>query len=232
MPKRIAIVEDEAELSALIQYNLTRHGYEAEVLTGSKGTMKSLEQSKPDLILLDVMLPDVDGFELCRQIRQSAALARTPVLFLTARSDEVDRVLGLEIGGDDYITKPFSPRELMARVKAHLRRGEMDAGPSVSEIGPFRLDRIGRRVFQFDREIILTSTEFNLLEFFLTHSGRAYSRDQLLQSVWGQQHYVTPRTVDVHVRRLREQIEKEPDNPRYLTTVRGFGYRFEESGPA
>src|SRR5436305_4669322 len=146
MPKRIAIVEDEAELSALIQYNLTRHGYEAEVLTGSKGTMKSLEQSKPDLILLDVMLPDVDGFELCRQIRQSAALARTPVLFLTARSDEVDRVLGLEIGGDDYITKPFSPRELMARVKAHLRREEMDAEPPTLNLGPFRLDRTGRRV--------------------------------------------------------------------------------------
>jgi len=232
MPKRIAIVEDEAELAGLIEYNLTRNGFEAEVMGGSKGTLKLLEQSKPDLILLDVMLPDVDGFELCRQIRQSQALARTPVLFLTARSDEVDRVLGLEIGGDDYMTKPFSPRELIARVKAHLRREEMGAEPPVMETGPFRLDRTARRVFHGDREVTLTSTEFNLLEFFLTHPGRAYSRDQLLEAVWGEQRYVTPRTVDVHVRRLREQIEEQPEEPRYLTTVRGFGYRFEESvGP-
>jgi len=229
MPKRIAIVEDEQELASLIEYNLGRHGYEAQVLTGTHGTLKALEQSKPDLILLDVMLPDVDGFELCRQIRASAVLGRTPVLFLTARSDEVDRVLGLEIGGDDYMTKPFSPRELIARVKAHLRRGELDSDPPVLNLGPFRLDRTGRRVYLREQEVTLTSTEFNLLEFFLTHPGRAYSRDQLLESVWGEQRYVTPRTVDVHVRRLREQIEEQPDSPKYLTTVRGFGYRFEES---
>jgi len=229
MPKKIAIVEDEAELAALIEYNLTRHGYQALILDGSRGTLAALEQAKPDLILLDVMLPGTDGFDLCRQIRQSSGLARTPVLFLTARSDEVDRVLGLEIGGDDYMTKPFSPRELIARVKAHLRRGEMAAEPPVLEVGPFRLDRTGRRVYQGSRELTLTSTEFNLLEFFLTHPGRAYSRDQLLESVWGEQRYVTPRTVDVHVRRLREQIEEQAEAPRYLTTVRGFGYRFEES---
>jgi DNA-binding response OmpR family regulator len=228
MPKKIAIVEDEAELAALIEYNLGRHGYDSQVLTGSKGTLKGLEQAKPDLILLDVMLPDLDGFELCRQIRQSPVLGRTPVLFLTARSDEVDRVLGLEIGGDDYMTKPFSPRELIARVKAHLRREEMDVEPPSYAIGPFRLDRTARRVYLADKEISLTSTEYNLLEYFLTHPGRAYSRDQLLEAVWGEQRFVTPRTVDVHVRRLREQIEAAPDNPQYLTTVRGFGYRFEE----
>jgi two-component system phosphate regulon response regulator PhoB len=229
MPKRIAIVEDEAELASLIEYNLARQGYEAHVFPGAKGTLKALEQWKPDLLLLDVMLPDVDGFELCRQVRHSSLLGRTPVLFLTARSDEVDRVLGLEIGGDDYMTKPFSPRELVARVKAHLRREELDTEPGAMEIGPFRLDRGAHRVFLGEREIELTSTEFNLLEFFLTHPGRAYSRDQLLEHVWGQQRYVTPRTVDVHVRRLRERIEEQPESPRYLTTVRGFGYRFEES---
>jgi len=229
MPKKIAIVEDEAELAALLDYNLTRHGYETEILGGADGTLKSLEGLKPDLILLDVMLPGADGFELCRAIRQSAILARTPVLFLTARADEVDRVLGLEIGGDDYMTKPFSPRELVARIKAHLRREERDAEPQVFGIGRFKLDRAAHRVFQDDRELALTSTEFNLLEFFLTHPGRAYSREQLLRSVWGEQRYVTPRTVDVHIRRLREQIEEQPDSPRYLTTVRGFGYRFEES---
>ena len=229
MPKRIAIVEDESELASLLEYNLARHGYLTEILGGSRGTLKTLEQSRPDLILLDVMLPDVDGFELCRQIRQSPALGKTPVLFLTARSDEVDRVLGLEIGGDDYMTKPFSPRELIARVKAHLRREEMDAEPVILSAGPFRLDRAARRVYLAERELTLTSTEFNLLEFFLTHPGRAYNRDQLLEAVWGEQRYVTPRTVDVHVRRLREQIEEQPDIPRYLTTVRGFGYRFEEN---
>ena len=229
MAKKIAIVEDEAELAALLDYNLTRGGYQSYVLSGNKGALKDLEAWKPDLIVLDVMLPGDDGFELCRQIRQSPALARTPVLFLTARSDEVDRVLGLEIGGDDYMTKPFSPRELVARVKAHLRREDLDAEPLVMDVGPFKLDRNARRVFHKSRELTLTSTEFNLLEFFLTHPGRAYSRDQLLESVWGEQRYVTPRTVDVHIRRLREQIEEQPDSPRYLTTVRGFGYRFEES---
>jgi phosphate regulon transcriptional regulator PhoB len=228
MAKRVAIVEDEAELASLIEYNLSRQGYHTQILGGGRGTMKALEQYKPDLILLDVMLPDADGFELCRQIRQSAALSRTPVLFLTARSEEVDRVLGLEIGGDDYMTKPFSPRELVARVKAHLRRGERDSEPAIQEIGPFRLDRHGHRVYLGERELSLTSTEFNLLEFFLAHPGRAYSREQLLESVWGEQRYVTPRTVDVHIRRLREQIEEQPDAPRHLTTVRGFGYRFEE----
>jgi two-component system phosphate regulon response regulator PhoB len=228
MSKRIAIVEDEAELAALLDYNLRRAGYETRTMGGAGGVLKSLEEFKPDLVVLDVMLPEVDGFEVCRKIRQSAALGRIPVLFLTARADEVDRVLGLEIGGDDYMTKPFSPRELVARVKAHLRREEMDAEPAVLDIGPFRLDRNARRVMHGERELSLTSTEFNLLEFFLTHRGHAYSRDQLLDSVWGAQHYVTPRTVDVHVRRLREQIEEQADNPKHLTTVRGFGYRFEE----
>ena len=229
MPKRISVVEDEAELSDLIHYNLTRQGYQVQVLNGSKGTLKALERWKPDLVVLDVMLPEIDGFELCGQIRQSAVLSRIPVIFLTARSHEVDRVLGLEIGGDDYMTKPFSPRELIARVKAHLRREDMDSQPVTIEIGPFRLDRTSRRVHLGEKVLELTSTEFNLLEYFLVHPGRAYSRDQLLGAVWGEQCCVSPRTVDVHVRRLREQIEEQPENPKYLITIRGFGYRFEES---
>jgi two-component system phosphate regulon response regulator PhoB len=229
MPKRIAIVEDETELAGLIDYNLRRNGYETRMFGGAGGVLKALEEFKPDLVVLDVMLPEADGFEVCRQIRRSSALGRIPVLFLTARSDEVDRVLGLEIGGDDYMTKPFSPRELVARVKAHLRREEMDNEPAALDIGPFHLDRSARRVMQSDRELTLTSTEFNLLEFFLLHRGHAYSREQLLESVWGSHRYVTPRTVDVHVRRLREQIEEQADSPKYLTTVRGFGYRFEEA---
>jgi len=227
MAKRIAIVEDEAELASLVEYNLTRNGFQSRILPGGLGTLRDLEAWKPDLIVLDVMLPDIDGFELCRQIRKTPSLARTPVLFLTARSDEVDRVLGLEIGGDDYITKPFSPRELVARVKAHLRRESTDQESPDTAVGPFRVDHAAHRLFMNDRELELTMTEFRLLEFFLCHPGRAYGRDQLLNEVWGEQRFVTPRTVDVHVRRLREQIEVQPDDPRYLVTVRGFGYRFE-----
>ena len=229
MAKKVAIVEDEAELATLIEYNLTRGGFQTRIYGGGEGTLRELEGWQPDLIVLDVMLPGQDGFELCRRIRMGEKLARTPVVFLTARSDEVDRVLGLEIGGDDYITKPFSPRELLARIKAHLRRSETDAEPKQTqlEMGPFRIDLGARRVYQGGREIELTSTEFKLLEFFMTHAGKAWSRDQLLREVWGEQHFVTPRTVDVHIRRLREQIEEKPDEPVWLVTVRGFGYRFE-----
>ncbi|MDQ6705038.1 MAG: response regulator transcription factor [Acidobacteriota bacterium] len=227
MPKRVAVVEDEAELAALVEYNLTRSGFQSRILPGARNTLEELESWKPDLIVLDVMLPGADGFDLCRQIRKTSSLARTPILFLTARSDEVDRVLGLEIGGDDYITKPFSPRELMARVKAHLRRGEPEAEIQHVTIGPVELDRAGHRVFLAGKELELTSTEFRLLDFFVAHAGLAYSREQLLAEVWGEQHFVTPRTVDVHVRRLREHIEAQPDDPQFLVTVRGFGYRFE-----
>jgi two-component system, OmpR family, alkaline phosphatase synthesis response regulator PhoP len=229
MARKVAVVEDEAELAALIEYNLTRGGFQTHVFNGGEGTFRQLEALQPDLIVLDVMLPGQDGFELCRRMRQGGKLARTPVIFLTARSDEVDRVLGLEIGGDDYITKPFSPRELVARIKAHLRRGETDLEPKEPQLtmGPFRIDSGARRVFQNEREIELTATEFKLLEFFITHAGHAWSREQLLREVWGEQHFVTPRTVDVHIRRLREQIEAKPDEPVFLVTVRGFGYRFE-----
>jgi DNA-binding response OmpR family regulator len=233
MSKKVAVVEDEAELASLIEYNLTRGGFQPRIFTGGEGTFRDLENWQPDLIVLDVMLPGQDGFELCRRMRQAGKLTRTPVIFLTARSDEVDRVLGLEIGGDDYITKPFSPRELVARVKAHLRRTDTEAEPKQTQLvmGPFRVDLAARRVYQTkpagEKEVELTSTEFKLLEFFLSHPGHAWSREQLLQEVWGQQHFVTPRTVDVHIRRLREQIEDKPDEPAFLVTVRGFGYRFE-----
>lgn len=229
MTKKIAIVEDEVELASLIEYNLTRGGFQTRLFDGSDTTFRDLESWNPDLIVLDVMLPGQDGFDLCRRLRQAGKLMKTPVIFLTARSDEVDRVLGLELGGDDYMTKPFSPRELVARIKAHLRRLDGDAEPKQTEVstGPFRVDFGARRVYQDGREVELTSTEFKLLEFFITHAGHAWSREQLLREVWGEQHFVTPRTVDVHIRRLREQIEAKPDEPVFLVTVRGFGYRFE-----
>ncbi len=227
MSKKVAVVEDEAELAALVAYNLIRSGFQAKILPGAPDTLDLLKEWKPDLIVLDVMLPDTDGFDLCRKIRKIPDLSRVPILFLTARSDEVDRVLGLEIGGDDYITKPFSPRELMARVKAHLRRSEQDLEISGVQVGSFRLDRGAHRVYLGERELTLTFTEYKLLDFFLLHPSHAFGRDQLLTEVWGEQHFVTPRTVDVHIRRLREQIEEQPDEPRHLVTVRGFGYRFE-----
>ena len=232
MGKRIAIIEDEPELASLLEYNLVRQGLQTRTWSGSRGVVEELAGWQPDLVLLDVMLPDGDGFDLCRRIRQDKLLAKTPIIFLTARSEEVDRVLGLEIGGDDYVTKPFSPRELIARVKAHLRRSESGVEKAEPEgqmvkLGPFTLDRAAHRVYVHADELTLTSTEFKLLEFFMLHPGRAFSREQLLDEVWGQQHFVTPRTVDVHVRRLRERIEEQPESPRYLATVRGFGYRFE-----
>ena len=233
MPKKVAVVEDEAELASLIEYNLTRGGFQTRIFNGDDSTFRELEAWQPNLIILDVMLPAQDGFDLCRRIRQGGKLTRTPIIFLTARSDEVDRVLGLELGGDDYITKPFSPRELVARIKAHLRRSDTEAEPRQTQVlrGPFRIDLAARRVFQTkaagECEVELTSTEFRLLEYFLTHPGHAWSREQLLREVWGEQHFVTPRTVDVHIRRLREQIEEKPDEPAFLVTVRGFGYRFE-----
>ncbi len=232
MSKRIAIIEDEPELASLLEYNLARQGLQTRTWGGSKGVVEELADWLPDLVLLDVMLPDGDGFDLCRRLRQSKVLSKTPIIFLTARSEEVDRVLGLEIGGDDYVTKPFSPRELIARVKAHLRRSDAgvekaDPDSQMVKLGPFTLDRGAHRVYVHAEELALTSTEFKLLEFFMLHPGRAFSREQLLDEVWGQQHFVTPRTVDVHVRRLRERIEEQPESPRYLATVRGFGYRFE-----
>jgi two-component system alkaline phosphatase synthesis response regulator PhoP len=223
MPKKIAIVEDEAELASLIEYNLTHHGYEAHVLPGGAGTLRSLEQAKPDLILLDVMLPDTDGFEVCRQIRQSPVLARIPVLFLTARSDEVDRVLGLEIGGDDYMTKPFSPRELIARVRALLRRTRPDRETPVLEMGDLRIDLLAREITRQGESLTLTPREYDLLVFFVQNPGRVLTRDELLRKVWGYDYLGETRTVDVHIRRLRMKLG---DTARRIETVTGIGYKF------
>jgi DNA-binding response OmpR family regulator len=229
MSRRIAIVEDEADVAALIEYNVARNGFQSRIFPGRASTFRDLQDWRPDLIILDVMLPETDGFDLCRQIRRHQDLAAAPVLFLTARSEEADRVLGLELGGDDYIVKPFSPRELVARVKAHLRRtGHPDPSAQV-ESGALRVDRSSHRAYLGGRELNLTGTEFRLLDFLVANAGRAFSRDHLLNEVWGRQRFVTPRTVDVHVRRLREQIEEQPEQPRLLTTLRGVGYRLEKT---
>jgi len=225
----IFVVEDDPDISRLVRHHLENDGFAVRIYSNGSTVIADAERQRPALFVLDIMVPGKDGLELCRTVRQTPGLASVPVIFLTAKSSEADRVLGLEIGADDYIAKPFSPRELVARIKAHLRRSETDSEPKApqSTMGPFRIDPGARRVYQNDREIELTSTEFKLLEFFIGHAGHAWSREQLLREVWGEQHFVTPRTVDVHIRRLREQIEAKPDEPEFLVTVRGFGYRFE-----
>lgn len=231
MPKTIFVIEDDRDLSTLLDYNLSRAGYSVKAAERLDGTLDQIREAAPDLIILDVMLPDGDGFDFCREIRADPATQRIPVLFLTARSDELDRVLGLEIGGDDYVTKPFSPRELLARVKANLRRlddwKQSPVKPASAQTGPLTLDLDSRRVSLRGEAVDLTATEFRLLELFCSNPGRAYSREQLLRSIWGEDCHVTPRNVDVHIRRLRERIEDEPEKPKWIQTVRGFGYRFE-----
>ena len=232
MPATVLVIEDDQDLGRLLEYNLRVAGYRVSLLDCLKGAMDRIEAVSPDLILLDVMLPDGDGFDFCKQIRARPAWAKIPILFLTARSEERDRVLGLEIGGDDYITKPFSTRELVARVRAHLRRGEADAaagrsGSAERGAGALKLDPDTRRASLHGRQLKLTATEFRLLEVFLSHPGKVFSREKLLRLIWGENHYVTPRNVDVHIRRLRERIEESPNDPKWIQTVRGFGYRFE-----
>jgi two-component system phosphate regulon response regulator PhoB len=228
MSKRILVVEDDRDLCELLEYNLGRSGYQVQTAGRVADARARLREGQPDLVVLDVMLPDGDGIDFCRELRADTALRDVPILFLTARSQEVDKVLGLEIGGDDYITKPFSPRELLARVKAHLRRGAPAAGsPAPKDAGPLEIDTTSHRVTLRGDPVTLTATEYKLLEFFLSSPGRVYSREQLLRAIWGDSTHVTPRNVDVHIRRLRERIEEEPENPKWIQTVRGFGYRFD-----
>ncbi|HYD84197.1 MAG TPA: response regulator transcription factor, partial [Opitutus sp.] len=177
--------------------------------------------------LLDIMVPGGDGFELCRRIRQAQSVAMTPVIFLTAKTGESDRVLGLELGADDYITKPFSPRELVARVKAVLRRFERPLAPSVVHAGEVEIDAGAMTLTVRGKQVPTTATEFRLLDYLARHPGRVFTRDQLLDAVWRDTAFVTPRSVDVYVRRIREKIEQDPEEPRLLKTVRGAGYRFE-----
>lgn len=221
----ILIIDDEKDLIDLLSYNLEKEGYSVLVaLDGLQG--KDLAaSSSPDLILLDLMLPGIDGLELCRILRKKKETASIPIIMLTAKGEEIDKVLGLEMGADDYVTKPFSMREIVARVKAHLRRKVKDDNPAETyQFGALKIDVSTHEVSVQDRHIRLSPLEFKLLRFFITHQERVYSRDQLLDYVWGDEAYVEPRTVDVHIRRLREKIE--PEGTKLVKTIRGAGYRF------
>ena len=225
----IFVIEDDPDIARLVRHHLEGAGFTVRLFSSGSGVMPEAEHQKPGLFLLDIMVPGMDGLDLCRRIRQNAAVALTPVIFLTARSGEADRILGLELGADDYIVKPFSPRELVARVRAVLRRFERPLSPTPVRVGEIEIDPASMTLNVGGRPITTTATEFRLLEYFARHSGRVFTRDQLLDSVWRDTAFVTPRSVDVYVRRIREKIEPDPENPRYLKTVRGAGYRFEGS---
>ena len=223
----IFVVEDDPDISRLVRHHLEGAGFAVKLFATGNTVVGEAERSRPALFILDIMVPGRDGLELCRQIRQTPQMASIPVIFLTAKSGEAYRILGLELGADDYIPKPFSPREMVARVKAVLRRFERPLAQTPMRVGELEIDPAAMTLTVNSQVVTTTATEFRLLEYFARHLGRVFTRDQLLDSVWRDTAYVTPRSVDVYVRRIREKIEPDAENPRYLKTVRGAGYRFE-----
>lgn len=223
--QRVLVVDDEPSIVELVQYNLEREGFAVLVERDGAQALERAKQEKPDLIVLDVMLPAMSGLDVCRSLRQ---VTDVPIILLTARKEEVDRVLGLELGADDYVTKPFSPRELVARIKAILRRAGRHRESPEGQVSVHGLvmDAERRNVQVDGREVVLTFTEFELLHILARHPGRAFTRDELLQRVWGEDFFGDARTVDVHIRHLREKLEEEMVAPRFIETVRGVGYRF------
>ena len=225
----IVLVEDEPDIALLIRHHLEAGGFAVSSFRSASGVMQAAEENCPNLFLLDIMLPGGNGLDLCRRIRKTPMLSKIPVIFVTARSGEPDRVAGLELGADDYIVKPFSPREMVARVKAVLRRYDQPALTSSLRAGNIELDTRAMSLTVSGALVPTTVTEFRLLEHLMRHSGTVLTREQLLDAVWQESHYVTDRSVDVYIRRLRGKIEQDPENPRFLRTVRGAGYRFDPS---
>jgi two-component system alkaline phosphatase synthesis response regulator PhoP len=229
--QKILVVEDEPDIRKLIQYNLAQERFRVLEAEDGEQALKIVQRDKPNLLILDLMLPGLSGIELCRILRDRSETARLPILMLTAKAGEADRVLGLEMGADDYLTKPFSPRELVARVRAILRRAERTTETETLpayDRGGLQIDFTTYEVFARGKTIKLTLKEFELLRFLVQNPNRVLSRDQLLDRVWGGETFVTPRTVDVHIRRLRKAIEKEDSNPKWILTLRGVGYKFDE----
>jgi len=223
--QRILVVEDEPDLVRLLEFNLTQAGYEVQAVQRASDALKAAQADPPDLVLLDLMLPDGSGTDVCRVLKTTPATRAVPVIMVTARGEEIDRVVGFEIGADDYVVKPFSVRELILRVKAILRRSEGDvpAGEAEMVFGCLRIDRGAHRVFVSEREVVLTALEFRLLITLIERKNRVQSRDTLLSDVWGLHMHVETRTVDTHIKRLREKLSEAGE---YVQTVRGVGYRF------
>ncbi len=227
---RILLVDDEQAIQTLLTYPLRKEGYEVIPAHDGQEALDRFAEQRFDLVVLDIMLPRLDGVEVCRRLR---ARSQVPIIMLTAKGDEIDKVLGLEMGADDYITKPFSLREFRSRVKAALRRSEMlRTGPTTVEpieIAGLKIDFARRSATVRDEEAVLTYVEFEILSVLARNPGRVHSREMLLEQVWGDSNYRDPRTVDVHIRHLREKLESDPKSPEYLFTVRGVGYRFRDA---
>lgn len=225
--KKIVLVEDDVDLHALLKYNLEKEGFQLVGSHTGKGVVELCAREKPDLIILDIMLPDADGLDICKRLRSRAETQAIPLIFITARASETDRIVGLELGANDYIVKPFFVREVIARIKVQLRR-PAEASP-VLKAGGLELDRTRCQVRLNGNEVPLTATEFRLLEYLMGRAGVVFSREQLLDSVWGNDRAVTDRTVDVYVLRLRQKLETDPTNPQLIRSVRGFGYSFNDT---
>ena len=225
---KILVVDDEEPILELLRFNLEKEGYQVYVAKDGQEALDRVEKEQPDLLVLDVMLPGMDGLEVCRILRLQPRFQQIPIIMLTAKGEEIDTVLGLELGADDYMTKPFSLRELLARIKARLRRlNSLEEEAEQIIRGDLRIDVTGFRVHVRGEETLLTPKEFELLRVFATHPGKVYSRDELLDRIWGYEYDGDTRTVDVHVRHLRLKVERDPSNPEYIETLRGIGYRFK-----
>jgi phosphate regulon transcriptional regulator PhoB len=225
---RILVIEDDRDIAELVRYNLEKEGFQVACAHDGVAGLAQLRKLPPDLLILDLMLPKLPGLEVCKEVRRDLRFGRLPILVLTARGEEADRIVGLELGADDYVTKPFSPRELAARVKALLRRAA-PAAPAAQavEAGELRIDPVSFEVTRSGAPVALSAMEFRLLYFLASRPNRVFTRDQLLDSVWGNERFVTPRSVDVYIRRLRGKIEADPEHPVFLKTVRGAGYLFQ-----
>jgi len=228
---KILIVDDEEDIVNLIAYNLEKEGYSTVKTFDGEAALKILQTQRPDLMILDLMLPKMSGLDICRNVRRNPSTAALPIIMLTAKSDEIDKVTGLEIGADDYVTKPFSVRELIARVHSVLRRFKESEKTSDTEEfvhKGLKINYTSCLVSVDGKTVTLSPTELKLLFFLSRHPGRVYSRNQIIDHVWGDETFITDRAVDVHIRRLRSQIEKDMENPHYILTVRGFGYKFAD----
>jgi phosphate regulon transcriptional regulator PhoB len=227
--KRIIVIDDEADIRELVTYNLKKEGFSVDTSPDGETGLSKIRKHLYDLVILDLMLPGIQGLELCKILRNDPKTSNIPIIMLTAKGEEVDKILGLEMGADDYITKPFSPRELIARVKAVLRRTKHKTEEEkILKIGNLEIDKERYIVTISGNQVKLSATEFKLLVYLAERKGRVFSRDQLLDAIWRDEAFVEPRTVDVHIRRLRSSIEEDPANPKYIKTLRGIGYFFEE----
>src|ERR687889_501697 len=236
---RILIVEDDPAVSDVVEHALSREGMETETASDGEKALESLRAARPfDLVVLDVMLPGMDGISVCQELRNGDSPSTdAPVVILTARDDETSVVVGLEVGADDYVTKPFRPRELVSRVRAHLRRRRLDSKTppqeqNTLEFQGLRVDLFGRQVFANGAPVELTAKEFDVLALLASHPGRVYSREQIMRHLWNGEFFGEARAADVHIQHVRKKIEPDPKNPRYVQTVRGAGYKFATAGAA